>query len=241
MMRSRGLRCSTAVLAGLLVRGSALVAHPGCLRTQVRCEVSRAARTRGGINIRAEEDAAAPTHSTLSELPDLGSTGRLVKAAYRASKEVKPNMKIGNMKKRATKLAASRIDAYTSSISVSLREKQRTFNDLMRRLLPFEAELAELTLRALEKSGGRSLKGVVDDFDAMRRAVVRVGKEASAKASAAEHKRESLALVEEGIELVETTLEAEAGALHELNRVIGMLRRLPRVAQARRLCRMRVR
>lgn len=187
--------------------------------------------TRGGINLARTEASGEPSHSRLAEIPDFGGTGRLIKSARRASYEVQPNMKVSNMKKRATKLAAARVDAFTSSISVSLREKQRTLNDLLRRLAPFEAELAVLSLRALEKSGGRSLESVINDFDKMRRAVVRVGKEASAAASTADNKRVSEELVVAGEEAVEETLEQESWALDELNRLAIQLRRLPRVEQ----------
>ena len=244
-----------SALISLVARADALAAlhaiagpggahHPVLLRHAVlgtsrhaRCSSVRAAdlkakkETRGGINLARTEASGEPSHSRLAEIPDFGGTGRLIKSARRASYEVQPNMKVSNMKKRATKLAAARVDAFTSSISVSLREKQRTLNDLLRRLAPFEAELAVLSLRALEKSGGRSLESVINDFDKMRRAVVRVGKEASAAASTAENKRVSEELVVAGEEAVEETLEQESWALDELNRLAIQLRRLPRVEQ----------
>ena len=124
-------------------------------------------------------------HSSLADFPDFGGAGKLIKMAYKASKEVKLNPKITNSKKQAQSFAAARIDAYTSTITKALKEKQKTFHDMKRRLRPFEGEMAELSQKALERSGGRSLKRVMDDFDLMRRAVVRAGKEASAAASKA--------------------------------------------------------
>lgn len=216
----------------LLLRHAVLATSRHARCSSVRAADLKAPReTRGGINVARTEASGEPSYSRLAEIPDFGGTGRLIKAARKASYEVRPNMKVSNMKKRATKLAAARVDAFTSSISVALREKQRTFNDLLRRLAPFEAELAVLSLRALEKSGGRSLESVVDDFDKMRRAVVRVGKEAAAAASAADNKRVSEELVVAGEEAVEETLEQESWALEALNRVAIQLRRLPRVEQ----------
>ena len=56
--------------------------------------------------------------SSLAELPDFRGPSRLLKDAYKKSKELTPNYKIGNQKKRITKFATQRIDAYASSISV---------------------------------------------------------------------------------------------------------------------------
>ena len=91
---------------------------------------------------------------------------------------------------------------------------------MKRRLRPFEREMAELSQLALERSGGHSLKRVMDDFDLMRRAVVRSGKEASAAASKAEHKRAALDLADEGIAAVRLTLESEDEAMRELGRTV---------------------
>jgi len=170
-------------------------------------------------------------HSSLADFPDFGGAGKLIKMAFKASNDVKPNPKITNSKKQAQSHAAARIDAYTSTITKALKEKQKTFHDMKRRLRPFEGEMAELSQLPLERSGGRSLKRVMDDFDLMRRAVVRSGKEASAAASQAEHKRAALDLAEEGIAAVRLTLETEDEAMRELGRTVTALRRLPRVEQ----------
>ena len=159
-------------------------------------------------------------HSSLADFPDFGGAGKLIKLAFKASNDVKPNPKITNSKKQAQSHAAARIDAYTSTITKALKEKQKTFHDMKRRLRPFEREMAELSQLALERSGGHSLKRVMDDFDLMRRAVVRSGKEASAAASKAEHKRAALDLADEGIAAVRLTLESEDEAMRELGRTV---------------------
>ena len=159
-------------------------------------------------------------HSSLADFPDFGGAGKLIKMAYKASKEVKLNPKITNSKKQAQSFAAARIDAYTSTITKALKEKQKTFHDMKRRLRPFEGEVAELSQKALERSGGRSLKRVMDDFDLMRRAVVRAGKEASAAASKAEHKRAALDLAEEGIASVRLAFESKDEAMRELAKTV---------------------
>ena len=225
-------------LVSCIIRGSAAlaVAPPAALGIR-RCTTSSTTLGRTAIDIarirRAELSMAQqPTnHSSLSEFPDFGGAGKLIKMAFKASQMVKPNPKITNSKKQAQSHAAARIDAYTSTITKALKEKQRTFHDMKRRLRPFEGEMATLSQLALERSGGRSLKRVMDDFDLMRRAVVRSGKEASAAAANAEHKREAQDLAESGIEAVRATLEREDEAMRELGRTVTALRRLPRVEQ----------
>ena len=216
-------------LVSCIMRGTAAlaIAPPAALGVR-RCTSGRVlndlARSQRQIAPRAAGASMAlkkpMNHSSLADFPDFGGAGKLIKMAFKASNDVKPNPKITNSKKQAQSHAAARIDAYTSTITKALKEKQKTFHDMKRRLRPFEGEMAELSQLALERSGGRSLKRVMDDFDLMRRAVVRSGKEASAAASQAEHKRAALDLAEEGIAAVRLTLETEDEAMRELGRTV---------------------
>ena len=188
------------------------------LNDLARSQRQIAPRAAGAISMALKKPM---NHSSLADFPDFGGAGKLIKMAFKASNDVKPNPKITNSKKQAQSHAAARIDAYTSTITKALKEKQKTFHDMKRRLRPFEGEMAELSQIALERNGGRSLKTVMDDFDLMRRAVVRSGKEASAAASQAEHKRAALDLAEEGIAAVRLTLETEDEAMRELGRTVS--------------------
>ena len=176
-----------------------------------------------------ETEARAETArvASLGELPDFKGPSRLIKEAYKKSQQVPPPS-IKNAKKRATKHAAQVIEAYASGISVALKENHRTFRSVMRVLPPFQKELAELTLAALEREGGRSLREVEDDFDRMRRTVVRTGKEATTEAAHAESQAEAKELMQRGIERVREAFEDESEALLALISTVGRLRRLPR-------------
>ena len=190
----------------------------------------RALRRRLPLAIRACASTADEGPSTLAEIPDFWGQNRILKAAFKASKLVKPNHKLGNPKKRATRYATDQIQAYHSTISVSLRDQLRHFDGVMRRLSPFERALAELTLASLERNGSPSLKQVLADADRMRRAVVRTGKEAIADAMAAESKRDAEKIREEGVLRVEQAFRGEAAALDALIATAQKLRRLPKVA-----------
>jgi GTP1/Obg family GTP-binding protein len=218
-------------LVSCIVRGTAAlaIAPPAALGVR-RCTSGRTlndfARSQRQISPRAAGARMAAlkkpmNHSSLADFPDFGGAGKLIKMAYKANKEVKLNPKITNSKKQAQSFAAARIDAYTSTITKALKEKQKTFHDMKRRLRPFESEMAELSQKALERSGGRSLKRVMDDFDLMRRAVVRAGKEASSAASKAEHKRAALDLAEEGIASVRLAFESNDEAMLELAKTVS--------------------
>ena len=172
-------------------------AHPSLLRTVLLCSSGLQLRRpalleqhRRHVHPWLAQEMAAfeaqkENHSSLGELPDFRGPSRLLKDAYKQSVSLVPNSKLPNAKKRATKHAAQKIDAYTQALSVTLRENLKAFRSVMGALPPFQEQLAQLTLAALEREGGRSLRQVEQDFDLLRRAVVRAGKEASAEASKA--------------------------------------------------------
>ncbi len=166
--------------------------------------------------------------SSLAHLPDFKGPARLLKEAYKASQLVVPNARIANAKKRAAKHATQKIDAYTTGLSITLREQLKVFRQVMGALPPFESQLASLTLAALEREGGRSLGDVEAEFDQLRRAVVRTGKAATADASRAATVAEAKQLMEAGILSVETAFNEQRHALEELIQTVGKLRRLPR-------------
>jgi nucleolar GTP-binding protein len=180
----------------------------------------------------AHHDALAERHAeahlSLGDLPDFRGPARLLKEAYKKSLTVKPNPKIANGRKRAAKHATQTIDAYASHVSVALRDNLKTFRTVMRALPPFQAQLSQLTLAAMEREGGKSLRDVETNFDDFRRTVVRVGKQASADAANAANAREAKALMEAGLEAVQAAVEEECGALYGMIETVQLLRRLPR-------------
>ena len=205
---------------------SSLVSSTAASRVRGVCALADAQR--GAPSAQRAPVDERPTTS-LGELPDFRGPSRLMKAAYKESKLIVASPKIPNAKRRAVKLATQTIDAYAQGLSVPLREQLKAFQHVLRNLPPFESALAELTLAAIEREkGGRALRDVIADFDALRRAVVRVGKEASAAASKAETIKEARALTDEGIESVVDIFEEKCGALHALIHTSQSLRKLPR-------------
>ena len=155
--------------------------------------------------------------SSLGQIPDFRGPSRLMKDAYKQSKLIQVP-KLANGKKRAIKRATLTIDAYTRTLSMSLKAQLTAFRDVLDRLSPFEAQLSELTLAALEREGGKPLKDVIHDFDQFRRAVVRAGKESCAAAVKAETTKQAVVLMEAGVEHVGDVCEEECEALYQLIR-----------------------
>ena len=200
-----------------------------CLQLLCSPAVRRPCATLG----RSASAGAGVAPSSLGEMPDFRGPSRLLKEAMKESALVTKaggNPRIGNRNKRAAKHASQRVDAMASTLSVALRTQQKAFREVMSGLPPFQAALAELTLAAQERDGGRSLRNVEADFDRLRRSVVRAGKEATSLTSKAATSREAAEVAEAGLESVEAAFEAESGALDELIATAGRLRRLPRPA-----------
>ena len=109
-------------LVSCIVRGTAAlaIAPPAALGVR-RCTSGRVlndlARSQRQISPRAAGARMAAmkkpmNHSSLADFPDFGGAGKLIKMAYKASKEVKLNPKITNSKKQAQSFAAARMARY---------------------------------------------------------------------------------------------------------------------------------
>ena len=172
----------------------------------------------------AVADRVSLTGTTkLTDMPEFRGPSRLRKEAYKDIQHI-PMPKVTNKRKRTIKKATLTINAYAQSISTALKVQIKAFRDHLRGLSPFELELAQLTIAALEREGAKSLRDVISDFDLMRRAVVRTGKEASAEVLEAESVRAAEELMDAGVARVEDIFDEESEALFSL---IGVPPSLP--------------
>lgn len=177
----------------------------------------------------APDDTQNDGYTRLVDLPDFFGPARLHKLARKKSRELPPAQLKGNAYKRALKDAARRLDAYASGVSVPLRDQLGDFRRHLNRLTPFESALAELTLASFTSKGNPSLGDVISEYETMRRAVVRSGKEAVAALATAATAKEVNELLEQGLDTVSETFEAEEEALLQLISTTQSLRRLPSV------------
>lgn len=177
----------------------------------------------------SQEEPATSGPTRLSDLPDFRGPARLLKQAKKAMADVPPSPIKGNLKKKAAKDAARKIEAFSAGLSVPLKEQLQYFRSHMRRLSPFESALAELTLDSLVSKGGLPLAAVIAQYDELRRAVVRVGKEGVATAANSTSREEAEQALDASLQAVEAAFDEKQEALLHLISTAQTLRRLPKV------------
>ncbi|CAM9373569.1 unnamed protein product, partial [Sphacelaria rigidula] len=94
----------------------------------------------------------------LKSLPIVTPSVELLAHATSRSKKVGQDMLIKNARNRSRKWTAERMDALGKAVSKPLGDIIRQYEYQLPILHPFEATLADLTVRAREKSGERTLQ-----------------------------------------------------------------------------------
>ena len=95
------------------------------------------------------------------------------------------------------------MDMLAQSISKPLRDIVRLYGSQLSILHPFEATVADLTVKAIERQGDRTLSLVLDDVNELRKSALLIGKEAASKAKTLEKKQEILELMDNGFAAME--------------------------------------
>lgn len=169
-------------------------------------------------------------------MPEFRGPAQVKKAAYRYSQLQTASLqraaaKEGNPKKRAQKFAMAQIQAYSTNITVTLKEQVATFKNVLRRLSPFERNLAQLTFLSQDnqRKGHSSLQKVLDGMDGLRRSVAESSKQAMALAKNAPTAKDADRLRTEGIESVEKAYDAQSDAMLYFLMTARKLGRLPSV------------
>jgi nucleolar GTP-binding protein len=105
-----------------------------------------------------------------------------------------------NVRERARKHGAERLNAMTQALCIPLREIVDGYRREWRRLHPFERVVADLTARSRQKKDGLTLVEVLDDIHDARKVLLEAGKEWVAKAKFAETAKEANEYTNEGID-----------------------------------------
>lgn len=122
----------------------------------------RSARTAGGGQRRKGAERLQTTGG-LKKLPMARPANEIVSSARRKSwQEVKPDTSVKNARQRARKYGAMQLDMLTKELGVPLRDIVQGYKRQLRILHPYEAVVADLTVRALEKSGHTTLTEVLE-------------------------------------------------------------------------------
>lgn len=135
--------------------------------------------------------------------------------------------KIKNQRQRARKLGALKLDTLTKSISKPLRDVLKAYDYELAVLHPFEATLADLTVRARAKQGHQSLPEVLKAVNELRKSVLETGKRHAAAAKNATSKQEAIEATEAGFREVESLMLEGADVVLDLIDVQKALRKIP--------------
>jgi nucleolar GTP-binding protein len=187
--------------------------------TTLRAEAEKAAAMAGSDRkrahnmrnrARARKDRDSNTGG-LRRLPVVRPARELVDRARKAARAVRADAKVKNARGRARKHGAETLNAVTQSLCVPLRDCIRGYRSELRGLHPFEAVVADLTVRARQKRDGLTLDGVLEDLNEARKEVLLAGKDWVARCKAAETAREAAECMEEGEEALYDLFQDLAG------------------------------
>eukprot|EP00904_Undaria_pinnatifida_P009504 jgi/Undpi1/5684/HiC_scaffold_2.g00958.m1 len=163
----------------------------------------------------------------LKSLPIVTPSVELLSHANRRSKKVSQDMLIKNARNRSRKWTAERMDMLGKAVSKPLRDIVGKYKHQLPILHPFEATLADLTVRAREKTGERTLQSVLDDVNDFRKVALEISKSAARQGKLGEKKTEILQTMDDGYNRMEEHFMANGSVLEDLTGVQKALRGLP--------------
>ncbi|CAN0044079.1 unnamed protein product, partial [Choristocarpus tenellus] len=174
----------------------------------------------------------------LKSLPIVTPSVELISHANRRSKKIGQDMKIKNARNRARKWTAERMDMLGKATSNPLRDIIRQYKYQLPILHPFEATLADLTVRARVKAGARTLKArssggmdglsaVLNDVNEFRKEALEISKVAAQAGKAGERRTDILGIMDDGYAKMEAHFSSKGHVVEDLTEVQKSLRGLP--------------
>jgi len=130
------------------------------------------------------------------------------KAVYKTIREDKS---IKNGRARARKLGAEKMDALTKAMCVPIRDVVKGYKMVFKSLHPFEAVVADLTVKAREKKDGMKLELALDELNEGRKVVLDLGKGWASTIKNAPTAREAEAWLVEAEKEMEEAYKEEIG------------------------------
>ncbi|CAM9455406.1 unnamed protein product [Chrysoparadoxa australica] len=163
----------------------------------------------------------------LKGLPITSPSVELLAQAVNKSKKVKQDMDIKNARNRSRKWTAERMDTLAKEISKPLRTILQAYKYQLRVLHPFEATVADLTVRAREQRGQKTLENVLSGVNELRKGALEIGKAAATLGKTKERKTEVLEVMDNGYAAMAELFAEEGHAIQELIEVQKALRGIP--------------
>jgi len=173
------------------------------------------------------KDKSNLSTGVLESLPRVPAASRLYLLAERASKKIHMDPKISNQRQAARKLAAQRLDCLGKAVSQPLMEVLNQYKRSLQNLHPFEAALADLTVRARKKRGHRTLLEQLAEVNELRKTALARCKESAGLANKAASKKEALEILDSTYSDLEILLNENDEVLLELNEIQQAVSKLP--------------
>ncbi|KAG5179656.1 P-loop containing nucleoside triphosphate hydrolase protein [Tribonema minus] len=167
------------------------------------------------------------TTGGLKGLPIAAPADELLSGAVRRSKKIRQDMEIKNARNRARKWTAERMDTLAKEISKPLRHILDRYNYQIPILHPFEATVADLTVRARASRGERTLQSVLDEVNELRKGALGVGKARAMEAKRLEKRAEILEVMDRGYEDMEFLFKRDGHIVQDLIEIQRQLRSIP--------------
>lgn len=165
-------------------------------------------------SIARKQDLQALRRQTggLKRFPLLHPSNELLSHARKAVfKTIREDRTIKNGRQRARKLGAEKADALTKAMCVPIRDVVKGYKTVFKSLHPFEAVVADLTVKAREKKDGMKLEVALDELNEGRKTVNDLGKIWASKIKNAPTAREAESWLLEAEEEMIETYKAEVG------------------------------
>jgi len=162
-------------------------------------------------------------------LPDIYPSKTHYKRALKKLKEVKIDSTIKNIRNQNRKFTAQSLDTLMKALTVPITESVTAYEEILKKLHPFEQTVAELTITARVKKGYSSLDILLDNVKLLRSTTSKLAKEYASKANNATTSLEAKELLIEGMNKLQDLYEKSqiATSLDELVELQKDLRKIP--------------
>ena len=162
-------------------------------------------------------------------LPDIYVSKTHYKRAIKKLKDVKADSTIKNIRNQNRKLTAQSLDSLMKALTVPITESVTAYEEILKKLHPFEQTVAELTITARVKKGYNSLDTILDNVKLLRSTTSKLAKEYASKANNATTSLEAKELLIEGMNKLQDLYEKSkiSTSLDELVELQKDLRKIP--------------
>ena len=138
---------------------------------------STTSSNQGEASPKSKSKQQQPNTGGLRRLPVVKRPNELMDKARKVPNRIRPDEKMKNIRNRARKQGAEKLNAFSQALCLPLREIVDGYKREFRRLHPFERVVADLTVRARQKKDGLTLTDLLGEIHEARKNILEAGKE----------------------------------------------------------------